>query len=80
MAKYASQKADAAGDKMGFFSFLKKKEKSLKCDWCKREIDSPRYTKVIGDTEYGFCSENCKKNFRKWRKQIQSCGPKCACH
>lgn len=63
---------------MVFFSFLKK-EKQLKCDWCKKEIESPSYVKFVGQTKYNFCSESCKKNFRKYsnKNRVSSC-PACA--
>ncbi len=79
MVPSASQKAVVAVDKMGLFSFLKK-AKVLMCDWCKKEINAPNYTKVFGNTTYGFCSKDCKRNFRIWFKKMHSCGPSCACH
>lgn len=79
MEQYVSPEVVAVVDKMGLFSFLKK-EKVLRCDWCKRVIDAPSYTKFFGNTKYGFCSELCKRNFRMWSKKMKSCGPSCACH
>lgn len=49
---------------MGLFSFLKK-EKELRCDWCGKEIETPSYVKHIRKKKFVFCSENCKRNFRK---------------
>lgn len=79
MVLYANQEAVVEVDKMGLFSFLKK-DKVLKCNWCKKEIDSPSHTKVFNNTKYNFCSEDCKINFRIWFKKMKSCGPSCACH
>ena len=50
---------------MGLFSFFNK-EKKIKCDWCKKEIKKASYIKYVGERKYIFCSENCKKNFRKY--------------
>ena len=64
--------------KVGIFSFLKR-ERQLKCDWCKKEMTAPSYVKSINGTEYGFCSKSCKKNFRKQHNKgrASSC-PACA--
>ena len=49
---------------MGLFSFFKKEE-SLKCDWCGKEIEEATYTKYINNKKFSFCSDLCKQNFRK---------------
>jgi hypothetical protein len=49
---------------MGIFSFFAK-EKTLKCDWCGREIEEALYTKYINNKKFNFCSESCKQCFRK---------------
>ena len=56
-----------------------KKEENLKCDWCEKEMKSPAYVKFIGEKKYKFCSQLCKKNFRKYsgKSKIASC-PACA--
>lgn len=64
---------------IGLVSFLKKRA-VLNCDWCKRVINRPSYVKYFGSTTYGFCSENCKREFRIWFKRMKRCGPSCACH
>ncbi len=51
---------------MGLFSFLKSsEEEQLKCDWCGQKMDAPVYTKCVSDKTFNFCSDSCKKNFRK---------------
>ena len=50
---------------MGFFSFLKPKEKTLKCDWCGREIEEVAHSKYVNNKKFNFCSESCKQYFRK---------------
>ena len=66
---------------MSLFSIFKKKEKVLKCDWCKKEIDTLTYTEVFGTARCGFCSESCKQNFRDWYKKMKSCESRnCNCH
>ena len=50
--------------KMGLFSFLRK-ESTLKCDWCGKEMEEPSYVKYIRNKKYFFCSQTCKQNFRK---------------
>jgi len=60
---------------MGLFSFLKQ-GKQLRCDWCRKEIETPKYTKQAGSKIYHFCSESCKKIFRKSGKG-SSCGSCC---
>lgn len=56
----------------------------LQCDWCRKIIDEPSYTDIFGNTKYGFCSKECKKEFEalynKMQSLGQSCGPSCACH
>ena len=49
---------------MGLFSFLKK-ENTLKCNWCGREMQEAAYTKYICNKKFSFCSESCKQSFRK---------------
>ena len=49
---------------MNIFSFFKK-DKKLVCNWCGKEMDNIGYIKYINKTKYNFCSEICKKNFRK---------------
>ncbi|MCK4521334.1 MAG: TRASH domain-containing protein [Nanoarchaeota archaeon] len=49
---------------MGLFSCFRK-ENTLKCDWCGREIEEAPYTKYIRDKKFNFCSESCKQSFRK---------------
>jgi len=63
---------------MDLFSLFKK-EKQLKCDWCKKEMEAPSYFKLVGGTKYNFCSKTCKKNFRKYsdKNKARSC-PSCA--
>ena len=63
---------------MSLFSFFKE-EKILKCDWCKKEIEEPTCVKFVGQKKYNFCSESCKKNFRKYSNEnkVSSC-PTCA--
>jgi len=54
---------------MGLFSFLKSsKEDTLKCDWCGQKMEAAVYTKCVGDKIFNFCSESCKKDFRKSNK------------
>ena len=62
---------------MGIFSFSKK-EKQLKCDWCKKEMTTPSCFKIVGGTKYSFCSRTCKTNFRKYsNKNKGSSCPTC---
>jgi len=63
---------------MGILSFLRKSRK-LKCDWCGQEMEAPRYTKQAGNKTYNFCSETCKKSFRKSGKgkACRTCCPTC---
>jgi ribosomal protein L24E len=49
---------------MSLFSFLKE-GKQLKCDWCGKEIKTPSYIKYIHNKKFNFCSDSCKRNFRK---------------
>ena len=63
---------------MGLFSFVKK-EKRLKCDWCGSEMEEASYIKYVRNRKYNFCSESCKKNFRRHsnKNKVSSC-PACA--
>ncbi|RLE38565.1 hypothetical protein DRJ17_03575 [Candidatus Woesearchaeota archaeon] len=49
---------------MGLFSFIKKENK-MKCDWCGEEMDTVSYIKYIGHKKFVFCSESCKRYFKK---------------
>lgn len=62
---------------MGLFSFIKR-EKKVKCNWCGNEMDDPQYIKYINNTKYYFCSESCKKRFRKSGKGKNVSCPTCA--
>ena len=63
---------------MNIFSFLKKEKKRLICNWCGKEMDKIAYTKYANNTKYNFCSEICKKNFRKSGKGKSISCPACA--
>ena len=66
---------------MGLLSLFKakKKNRQLKCDWCCREMEAPACTKHAGKKVFVFCSEECKKRFRKSGngKSINRACPSC---
>ncbi len=49
---------------MRLFSLFKKDD-TLKCDWCGKEMEEASYVKYVGNRKFNFCSEGCKQNFRK---------------
>ncbi|MFW5990818.1 MAG: hypothetical protein ACOCQX_01180 [Candidatus Nanoarchaeia archaeon] len=63
---------------MGIFSFFKK-EQAQRCDWCNDVLRHPVHIKRLGNQNYSFCSQSCKKSFRNagMGKPKTSC-PTCA--
>ena len=50
--------------KMGLFSCFKK-DNTLRCDWCGKEMQEASYTKYNGNKKFSFCSDSCKQSFKK---------------
>lgn len=64
---------------MGLLSFLKRNGPSSMCGWCGETLESEEIIKYVGQKKYVFCSQSCKKQFRKagLAKPAAGC-PSCA--